>query len=808
MVSLTDLHLRAVRACIAEVAVPPGVATRVGSIHLRRDQCVSAARVAAALSRHGGCLLADDVGRGKTYVALAVARSWTRSLLIVPASLRSMWTQAMRRAEISCTLVTHEAMSRGRLPHGSYDGIIVDESHRFRSPGTRRYAALVALSSRTPLLLLSATPLQNRPRDLASQIALFHGTRAFALDTPALAVFIVRGAVGDSAGLPAVAPPRWVHSVADDSVVLESILALPPPARPADGGDAGVLRTIGLVRAWASSRAALISMLRRRRRVAAAIEQSANEGLVPTRAELRDWHCTDDAIQLGFASVLASGAAGAPHAAALLLSVAQEHEGLHRLERTIAACEDPDRARVQALRDIRAAHADECVLAFTERESTARAFYAMLGADPGVGLLTSRAARIASGSLSRAALLERFAPRAHGTEVPGVRERVTLLIATDLLSEGVNLQDASIVVHLDLPWNPARLAQRVGRVRRPGGASIVHSYLIAPPARTELLLDVERRLHRKLAEAAIVIGHAIDVLPRIVTLPEPAGHDPGRAAVLGEIAERIARWTRQRPGRARRERAPILVGGVRALDVGWLAALDDGRVIAALRGAAPDAGDSVAEASRWCDGVSRPLDESEARRALGDCRRWLDAEALARDCGQAAPTPALDVATERRIARAVRSAPRHERVDVALRATMLRDALDRAWPIGAELALRAILARSGDGNDHAWLVDAAALAASVPSRAMPGRSRIVALVILGPDGGPDEGPGRHHASQLLREAPPAVEQRRHVQPCPPSGVRREHIQELDHLSDSATPTCATPLSATLASPSPASASAR
>ena len=45
---------------------------------------------------------------------------------------------------------------------------------------------------------------------------------------------------------------------------------------------------------------------------------------------------------------------------------------------------------------------------------------------------------------------------------------VDLLIATDLLSEGLNLQDASVVVHLDLPWTAARLTQRIGRVWRVG----------------------------------------------------------------------------------------------------------------------------------------------------------------------------------------------------------------------------------------------------------------------------------------------------------------------------------------------------
>src|SRR5258705_7590041 len=379
----------------------------------------------------------------------------------------------MRRAGVSCAFEAHEALSRGRVPSGCFDGIIVDESHRFRSTSARRHAVLAALSAHARLLLLSATPLQNGGRDLAAQVALFHGTRAFRLDARALATFVVRGAMGAVPGLPTVTPPTWIRPVADDGAVLDAIVALPSPARPADGGDAGVLRTIGLVRAWASSRAALVAMLRRRRRVAAAIEQCAAAGLVPTKRELRAWQGVDADIQLGFAPLLANGHAEPTLSALLLRSVSTEHEALDRLSAAMAISDDPDLARACALREIRAAHPGECVLAFTELASTARTYYSLLRDDAGIGLLTADSARIASGRLPRDALLARFAPRARGVEAPPRRERVTMLIATDLLSEGVNLQDASVVVHLDLPWNPARLAQRVGRVRRPGGAETV-----------------------------------------------------------------------------------------------------------------------------------------------------------------------------------------------------------------------------------------------------------------------------------------------------------------------------------------------
>src|SRR4051812_19551776 len=273
MVRLTELHLRAARARIADAHLPVPVSPQLGTVQLRPDQCASAARVMEALARDGGCLLADDVGRGKTYVALAVARSWARPLVVAPAALRSTWRAAMGRVGVSYPLVSHEALSRGQVPDGVPDGIIVDESHHFRSSTTRRHAALAALSARAHLLLLSATPLQNRTRDLAAQVALFHGARSFALDGAALAAFVVRGTGGFDV-LPSVEPPAWLHPVADDGAVLEAILALPQPARPGDGGDAGVLRIIGLVRAWASSRAALRAAIRRRRRIAAAMEQS------------------------------------------------------------------------------------------------------------------------------------------------------------------------------------------------------------------------------------------------------------------------------------------------------------------------------------------------------------------------------------------------------------------------------------------------------------------------------------------------------------------------------------------------------
>src|SRR5207244_1853451 len=79
--------------------------------------------------------------------------------------------------------------------------------------------------------------------------------------------------------------------------------------------------------------------------------------------------------------------------------------------------------------------------------------------------------RIDSGEATgdRARLIQAFAPRSNGREeLAGTDAEIDLLISTDVLSEGQNLQDCGVVVNYDLHWNPTRMVQRAGRVDRIG----------------------------------------------------------------------------------------------------------------------------------------------------------------------------------------------------------------------------------------------------------------------------------------------------------------------------------------------------
>ena len=107
-------------------------------------------------------------------------------------------------------------------------------------------------------------------------------------------------------------------------------------------------------------------------------------------------------------------------------------------------------------------------------------------------------------------LAHRFSPRSNRELLGGETEpddEIRVLVSSDVLSEGQNLQDAHIVVMYDLPWAIIRLIQRAGRVDRVGQeSSEVLVYTFLPDDSVESVLDLRRRIRIRLAESASVFG--------------------------------------------------------------------------------------------------------------------------------------------------------------------------------------------------------------------------------------------------------------------------------------------------------------
>ena len=148
------------------------------------EQRKSFGRALAAIHRYQGALLADPVGSGKTFVALATAQAVNRAATacLVPAVLLTQWKATAERLGIPVVLCSHEQISRGRLPAKTDGLVLIDESHHFRNPRTRRYRHLAPWLVGRRVLLVTATPVVNRLLDLAHQLLLTVRDDALAWD--------------------------------------------------------------------------------------------------------------------------------------------------------------------------------------------------------------------------------------------------------------------------------------------------------------------------------------------------------------------------------------------------------------------------------------------------------------------------------------------------------------------------------------------------------------------------------------------------------------------------------------------------
>lgn len=140
---------------------------------------------------------------------------------------------------------------------------------------------------------------------------------------------------------------------------------------------------------------------------------------------------------------------------------------------------------------------------------------------------------------ARAAAIAAFAPRTAGRldddGEPTTSDKFDILLTTDVLAEGVNLQQAAEIVNYDLPWNPMRIVQRHGRVDRIGSEHpVIHLGLFFPTKHLDEFLHLETTLTRKLKQADAAVGTGT-VLPGVSAFPPQDHYDPDLIAHEIEI---------------------------------------------------------------------------------------------------------------------------------------------------------------------------------------------------------------------------------------------------------------------------------
>ena len=148
-----------------------------------------------------------------------------------------------------------------------------------------------------------------------------------------------------------------------------------------------------------------------------------------------------------------------------------------------------------------AKHQGDKVIVFTQYSDTANYIYHQLK-KRGIQHID----KATGGSKNPTAIVERFSPLSNQADVSAENE-LRVLIATDVLSEGQNLQDAHVIVNYDLPWAIIRLIQRAGRVDRIDQSSEqIYCYSFFPADKVEEIIRLRTRLNARINENAGIVG--------------------------------------------------------------------------------------------------------------------------------------------------------------------------------------------------------------------------------------------------------------------------------------------------------------
>ena len=715
------------RAVIAALAADNDAnSIDLGRVKLHPHQVSAVLRLRRAIAEFGGALLCDPVGTGKTYIALAIASSGETVLVVAPAVLRQMWLQASAVAGRRIEFASFESLSRRMSVGKSHSLVVVDEAHHARNPRTIRYESLSRLCTGRDVVMLTATPIHNRRRDLEALLALFMGSRAAALSSAELARCVIRRSELSRklTALPKTDEVVWC-GVRENDRIPSVLLDLPPPLPPRDGGYGGALVVHSLIRQWASSDAALIGGLRRRVARAEALIAALEDGTWPSKAELASWISGEDSVQLALAGLLAPLNGKSRE----LLPVVQRHRAALRVALDLVKESTADDDRASIIRAIRESHGNRKIVVFSQYADTIEGMFLHLSPDGHVAALSGSGGRVAGGAISRSETIGRFAPLASGVGPPRTADDVTLLLTTDLLSEGVNLQDAGIVIHLDLPWTPARLEQRLGRIARLGSRhERVISYAFRPPASTETIIRVESILKRKLDDA----GAVNEMLPSFGEWSSSIS-TTDNAPLGAEALRRVIRsWASTIEGNSVSK--PV-VAVLNSHEAGFLAALKAGGAMRLIGCIGERIGDDVAlllqsvELCSGADSIAPDGDVIVARKSLED---WLESEsALAGTRFSSAVSSSARNRAVRRIDRIVRKARPHERDRLQRKSRQARFAIEQSFGLHAERELSDLCSISEPGEP--WLERLIAFGRDVlhaERLSAAGDTRLVAMIVF------------------------------------------------------------------------------
>jgi hypothetical protein len=586
------------------------------------------------LNRFGGCIIADSVGLGKTFEGLAIIKYHElrndRVLVLCPKRLRDNWTlykandrrNFLAPDRFNYDVLNHTDLSRDGgssgdidLSHvnwGNYDLVVIDESHNFRNKRTPRQGdetrydrlmrKIVKEGVKTRVLMLSATPVNNRMADLRNQIAFAtegddaalseHGISSIDSTTRLAQKQFNRWLEFDDTER---TPAKLIEMLGFDYFTLLDLLTIarsrkhiekyygtsetgrfPDRLKPinikADVDRAGQFRPIRDInleirRLNLSSYAPLRYVLPHKQaaydakystqirggegffrqvdreeslihllrvNVLKRMESSVTSFALTLERQLRDVEGTLARIEQQAAELeeidIEDVDIDDPTFEALLVGRKVKVllkdvdlirwrqdliEDRNRLATLLAAARQVDVSRDAKLAELRAMIDAKCrkpinpgnrkVIVFTAFADTARYLYDQLAPWAKKNLGVEAALVTGAGSNQTtlpklrkdlASILTAFSPRSKERPADLADEgAIDLLIATDCISEGQNLQDCDWLINYDIHWNPVRIIQRFGRIDRIGSPNTrIQLVNFWPNMELEEYINLEQRV--------------------------------------------------------------------------------------------------------------------------------------------------------------------------------------------------------------------------------------------------------------------------------------------------------------------------
>jgi len=436
---------------------------------------------------NGKAILADEVGLGKTVEAGLILKEYMirglakKILILVPASLVSQWVKELREKFLipaveqkksyvweQCDVVVSSLDTAKRSPHREtvlsiqYDVVIIDEAHKLKNNKTKNYEFVRSLKKKY-CLMLTATPIQNKIDEIFNLVSL-----------------LKPGHLGNESNFNKDYT-KQINSAEAHERLKSLINKVMIRNRRHDTGITWTKRHVETVPiSFSPTEQALYDEIKK---LKTSHQHSSSMFSIMTLE--RECCSSREAVYMTLKNMLDRKDREAP-----VISEAVIH---HLIEKVNEVAQNSKALKVVELIQ----ELDDKVIIFTEYRAT-QIYLQWFLQQNGISSVPFR------GGFKRGKkdwMKDLF------------RGKVQVLIATEAGGEGINLQFCNKIINYDLPWNPMRLEQRIGRIHRLGQERDVYIYNMATKHTVEE--HILKLLYEKIDLFEKVVGDLDDILTKI-----------------------------------------------------------------------------------------------------------------------------------------------------------------------------------------------------------------------------------------------------------------------------------------------------